>query len=50
MGPYDFEQRSKKYNVQFSEDGNLVSYITLTQYEFMGAAEKLQDKVRGSEE
>lgn len=34
-GPYTFQQKKKKVEVEFSEDGTLVSYVTLVQNEYM---------------
>lgn len=34
MGPYVFKQRSAKVDVVFSEDGELVSYVALSQNDF----------------
>ncbi len=36
VGPFSFEQRSRKVNVTFSDQGRLVSYITLTQHDYVG--------------
>ncbi len=33
-GPYTFQQKRKKVEVEFSEDGMLVSYVTLVQNEY----------------
>lgn len=45
-GPYTFQQKKKKVEVEFSEDGTLVSYVTLVQNEykpvrFSGALSKI---------
>jgi hypothetical protein len=45
LGPYSFQERSKKYNITFSEGGNLVSYVTLYQYELKGDKGALDDMV-----
>ena len=34
MGPYVFKQRSQKVDVTFSEDGEFVSYVALSQNDF----------------
>jgi hypothetical protein len=34
-GPYVFKQRTSKTSVSFSEDGTLVSYVSLTQNDFV---------------
>jgi len=34
-GPYTFQQKKKKVEVEFSEDGNIVSYVTLVQNEYV---------------
>ncbi len=34
-GPYTFQQKKKKVEVAFSEDGTLVSYVTLVQNEYI---------------
>ena len=36
-GPYVFEQKARKVDVSFSEDGTQVSYVQLTQSEFVPA-------------
>ena len=41
VGPFSFQQRTKKINVTFSDEGRLVSYITQIQHEFTGDPEEL---------
>lgn len=36
VGPFTFQQRTKKVNVTFSDEGRLVTYITQTQHDFVG--------------
>lgn len=45
VGPYDFETRTRKYNVTFIADGNLVSYVTLQQAEYRGDPARLDDVI-----
>lgn len=35
MGPYVYEQKSQKVDVVFSDDGDLVSYVSLSQNHFL---------------
>jgi len=46
VGPYKFQEKSQKYQIQFSDDGNLVTYTNLFQYDLHGDQEALNEQVR----
>lgn len=41
VGPFTFQVRARKYNVTFSDRGRLVTYIQLTQHDFVGEPKDL---------
>jgi hypothetical protein len=42
VGPFTFQMRTRKFNVSFSDQGRLVSYIQLTQHDYVGEPSDLQ--------
>ena len=45
VGPFTFQMRTRKYDVSFSDRGRLVTYVQLTQHDFVGEPKKL-DQVK----
>lgn len=41
VGPFTFQMRNRKYNVSFSDRGRLVTYIQLTQHDYVGEPKDL---------
>ena len=41
VGPFTFQMRTRKYDVSFSDRGRLVSYVQLTQHDFVGEPKEL---------
>lgn len=41
VGPFTFQMRTRKYDVTFSDRGRLVSYVQLTQHDFVGEPKEL---------